>query len=211
MSGQGRRSRYGAWQGGPDPLAPPYDVRAAVDQIGEEVLAGASLRDAVRDLLRRGPEPERGHGLDDLFERARRMRRDALRRGRLDGTVTRAQALLDQALAAERDELAGRDDDDARFAESRLDALPRSTSRAVQELADYDWASDEARADYQRILDELRQDVLGQRFEGLRDALKGADPANDPAAAAELQQMLRDLNELLGQHARGEDTTDSLA
>ncbi len=41
--------------GGPDPLAPPYDVRAAVDEVGEEVLAGGSLREALRDLLRRGP------------------------------------------------------------------------------------------------------------------------------------------------------------
>ncbi|GAA4355033.1 vWA domain-containing protein [Angustibacter luteus] len=207
----GRRSRYGAWQGGPDPLAPPYDVRSAVDQLGEEVLAGSSLRDALRDLLHRGPDGERGHGLDDLHERARRMRREALRRGRLDGTITRAQALLDQALAAEREALAQRADDDARFAEAQLDALPRSTSRAVQELSEYDWTSDEARADYQRILDELRDDVLGQRFEGMRDALQGADPARDPQAAAALQSMLADLNELLGQHARGEDTTDSFA
>src|SRR6478735_3199711 len=197
-----RRNRYGAWEGGPDPLAPPYDVRAAVDSIGEEVLAGASLRDALRELLRQGPAGERGQGLDDLHERARRQRLEALRRGRLDGTITRAQALLDQALAEEREALAARvDDDDARFAEAQLDALPRSTARAVQELADYDWTSDQARADYQRILDELRDDVLGQRFEGMRDALRGADPARDPAASAALAGMLGDLNELLGQHA----------
>ncbi len=208
-SGQGRRSRYGAWHGGADPLAPPYDVRAAVDALGEEVLAGASLREALRDLLRRGPAGERGRGLDDLFERARRQRREALRSGRLDGAVTRAQALLDQALAAERDELAGRDDDAARFAETRLDALPRSTSRAVQDLSDYDWQSPQARADYQRILDELREQVLEQRFAGLRDALRGADPAVDPEAAARLRQMLADLGDLLGAHARGEDVTDA--
>jgi uncharacterized protein with von Willebrand factor type A (vWA) domain len=201
-----RRYRYGAWRGGADPLAPPFDVQSAVDKVGDEVLAGGSLRDALRDLLRRGPDGERG--LDDLHERARRMRREAMRRGRLDGTVTRAQALLDQALAAERDELSSRDDDEAAFAQARLDALPSSTARAVQELADYDWASDQARADYQRILDELRDDVLQQRFSGLRDALKGADPAHDQQAAAQMQQMLADLNDLLGKHARGEDTED---
>jgi uncharacterized protein with von Willebrand factor type A (vWA) domain len=206
-----RRSRYGAWDGGADPLAPPYDVRAAVDRIGEEVLAGGSLREALRDLLRRGADHE-GRGLDALHERARRMRREALRRGRLDGAVTRAQQLLDQALAAERDELAGRaDDDDARFAEARLDSLPRSTARAVSELADYDWSSDDARADYQKILDELRDDVLQQRFQGMKDALAGADPGNDPEAAERMRSMMSDLNSLLGQHARGEDTSDAFA
>jgi uncharacterized protein with von Willebrand factor type A (vWA) domain len=195
-----RRNRYGEWQGGPDPLAPPYDVRAAVDAVGRDVLGGNGLREALRNLLRRGPLGSRG--LDDLLTRARRLRREAMRRGRLDGAVTRAQQLLDQALAAERDELARRDDEEARFQESILDSLPRSTSRAVAELADYPWASAEARALYQQILDQLRQEVVDQRFRGLRQAL------SDPAAQQAFAEMMRDLNELLERHARGEDTTD---
>ncbi|MGN9906469.1 VWA domain-containing protein [Phytohabitans sp. LJ34] len=199
------RYRYGAWRGGPDPLAPPYDVRAAVDQVGAEVLAGGSLREALRNLLRRGPDG--GRGLDDLAARARRMRREAMRRGNLDGTVTRAQALLDQALAAEREELARRTDDAARFSETRLDSLPRSTARAVEELSDYQWASEEARRTYQQILDGLRDEVLEQRFAGLREALGNPDPA----AQRRLAEMLGDLNDLLDRHARGEDTTDTFA
>ncbi|WP_422771231.1 vWA domain-containing protein [Plantactinospora sp. WMMC1484] len=202
----GNRFRYGSWRGGPDPLAPPYDVRAAVDSVGAEVLGGGSLREALRNLLRRGPQG-RG-GLNDLVARARRMRREALRRGDLDGAVTRAQALLDQALAAERDELRGRDDDDARFAEAVLDNLPSSTARAVEELSGYQWTSDEARAAYQQILDGLRRDVLEQRFTGLRDAMRGAA---DPGAQRQLAEMLHDLNDLLARHDRGEETTDAFA
>ncbi|MER6595659.1 VWA domain-containing protein, partial [Micromonospora purpureochromogenes] len=122
--------------------------------------------------------------------------------------VTRSRALLDQALAAERDELRGRADDDARFAEAVLDNLPRSTARAVQELAGYQWASDEARRTYQRILDGLRGDVLEQRFAGLRDAARAAA---DPAVQRQLAEMMRDLNDLLARHARAEDTTDAFA
>jgi uncharacterized protein with von Willebrand factor type A (vWA) domain len=202
----GNRFRYGQWRGGPDPLAPPYDVREAVDAVGAEVLVGGSLREALRDLLRQGPQG-RG-GLDELAARARRMRREAMRRGDLDGAVTRARALLDQALAAERDELRGRQDDDARFAEAVLDNLPRSTARAVQELDGYDWASDEARRSYQQILDGLRGEVLEQRFAGLRDAARAAA---DPAVQQQLAEMMRDLNDLLARHARSEDTTDAFA
>ncbi|RKR90402.1 uncharacterized protein with von Willebrand factor type A (vWA) domain [Micromonospora pisi] len=203
----GNRFRYGSWRGGPDPLAPPYDVRAAVDSVGAEVLAGGSLRDALRALLRGGPDGRAG--LDDLLARARRMRREAMRRGNLDGAVTRAQALLDQALAAERDELRGRDDDAARFAEAVLDNLPGSTARAVEELDGYEWASDEARQAYQQILDGLRRDVLEQRFAGMRDALRSS--AADPAARQQLGEMMHDLNDLLARHGRGEDTTDAFA
>ena len=204
----GNRIRYGAWRGGPDPLAPPYDVRAAVDAVGAEVLAGGSLRSALRNLLRRGPRD--GAGLNDLVARARRLRREAMRRGDLDGTVTRARALLDQALAAERDELRAHPDDEAaRFAEAVLDNLPRSTAAAVRELSGYDWRSARARADYQRILDELRHDVLGQRFSGLRDALRAS--AADSSGQRAVEEMLRDLNALLDRHARGEPTDDALA
>ncbi|GAA4982607.1 VWA domain-containing protein [Kineococcus glutinatus] len=114
----------------------------------------------------------------------------------------RARAQLDQALATERAELVGRDDDEARFAEARLDALPRSTSQAVQELADYSWTSPEARAIYQQILDGLRHDVLDHQFRGLREALE----AGDPAVQQRLKDMLADLNRLLAAQARGEDT-----
>jgi uncharacterized protein with von Willebrand factor type A (vWA) domain len=198
-----RRNRYGAWQGGPDPLAPPYDVRAAVDAVGRDVLSGQSLREALRDLLRRGPTG-RG-GLDDLEARARRLRRAAMRRGDLDGAVTRAQQLLDQALATERDALSARSDDDALFARSMLDNLPRSTSQAVQELSGYQWASPEAAALYQQILDGLRQEVIDQRFQGMREAM------SDPAAQQAMAEMMHDLNDLLEHHARNEDTTDRFA
>jgi uncharacterized protein with von Willebrand factor type A (vWA) domain len=119
---------------------------------------------------------------------------------------------LDQALAAERQALADLDTDDARFAETRLDALPRSTAAAVNELADYSWTSQEAAQIYQNILDGLRNDVLDNQFQGLRDALQGLGPDADPQqrAAAEqaMSQMLEDLNDLLEKHAQGEDTTE---
>jgi uncharacterized protein with von Willebrand factor type A (vWA) domain len=212
-----RRYRYGAWRGGPDPLAPPYDVRQALDALGEEVLAGGSLRDALRELLGHGLPDEDGRrqGLDELRARAERMRREASRRGRLDGAVTRAQAQLDQALATEREALAeiGGDDDrgmQARFAEAQLDNLPRSTAAAVSELSEYRWTSPEAEQIYRQILDGLRSDVIDQQFRGLRDALTGMQPgassAEQEAANAALKDMLSDLNSLLDKHARGQDT-----
>jgi uncharacterized protein with von Willebrand factor type A (vWA) domain len=214
-----RGFRYGAWRGGPDPLAPPYDVRQALDALGEDVLAGGSLREALREMLRRGLPDEHGNlnrqGLDDLLARARRMRREAARRGRLDGAVTRAAAQLDQALATERAALAQTDSDDARFAEARLDALPRSTAAAVQELADYRWTSPDAERIYRQILDDLRRDVLDHQFRGLRDALAGmggdrGDGDNEQRRAANqaMKDMLADLNQLLAKHARGQDTPE---
>src|SRR5918998_2333077 len=160
------RYRYGSWRGGPDPLAPPYDVRAAVDKIGADLLSAGSLRDSLRELLQRGLDG-RG-GLDRLAERIRRLRAEARRRGDLGGTLDQVRAALDQALAAERETLAGTEGDDARFAELELDTVPDDVAGAVRALEPYQWQSDEARATYQSILDMLRREVLDARSEERR-------------------------------------------
>jgi uncharacterized protein with von Willebrand factor type A (vWA) domain len=196
------RFRYGPWHDGPDPLAPPYDVRAALDEVGRDVLSGGSLREALSDLLRRGFDGNRG--LDDLAARVRRMRNAARRRGDLGGTLDQVRAALDQALAQERDALAGEQGDDARWAEMELATLPDDTAGAVRALSDYDWHSPEARATYASIQQMLRREVLDAQFAGLKQALD--DP--DPAAMQAVKDMLADLNALLAAHARGEDTED---
>lgn len=196
------RFRYGPWHGGPDPLAPPYDVRAALDEVGRDVLAGGSMREALADLLRRGFDGRRG--LDELAARARRMRNAARRRGDLGGTLDQVRAALDQALADERDTLAGEEGDDARWAEMELATVPDDTAGAVRSLASYDWHSDTARATYESIQDMLRREVLDAQFAGMAQALSNPDPA----AMQAVKDMLADLNNLLAAHARGEDTED---
>ncbi|MGI8900554.1 MAG: vWA domain-containing protein [Nocardioides sp.] len=196
------RFRYGPWHDGPDPLAPPYDVREALDSVGHDVLAGGSLREALADLLRRGLAGNRG--LDDLAARVRRMRNTVRRRGDLGGTLDQVRAALDQALAQEHDALATEDDQDARWAELELATLPDDTAGAVRALDGYDWHSPQARATYESIQDMLRREVLDAHFAGMRRAL--ADPSPDAMAA--VKDMLADLNELLAAHARGENAED---
>jgi uncharacterized protein with von Willebrand factor type A (vWA) domain len=199
------RFRYGPWAGGPDPLAAPYDVRAAIDRIGEDVLSAGSVRDALHDLLRTGLD-NRG-GMDRLLERIRRMRAQARRRGDLGGTLDQVRAALDQALSTEREALAAAADDQARLAEMELATLPDDVAGAVRGLADYDWRSDEARATYQAIEEMLRREMLDAQFAGMKSALE----APDGEAMQRVKDMLADLNSLLAAHARQEDTTDQFA
>ena len=44
MTRRGRRYAYGPYTDGPDPLAPPVDLRAALDEIGRDVMDGSSPR-----------------------------------------------------------------------------------------------------------------------------------------------------------------------
>ncbi|MCD0447857.1 hypothetical protein LO762_01405 [Actinocorallia sp. API 0066] len=191
--------RYGAYREGPDPLAPPFDVREAVDALGDAVMDGRRASDALRDLLRRGATAGR-RGLDDLLRQVRERRRELRERGRMDGVLEAARALLDTAVGQERAELFPDPSDEARLREAELDQLPADTAAAVRALRDYPWRSDAARATFQRLKDMLRDEVLDAQFEGLKQALRGGDPAQ----AERVKAMMAALNAMLEADARGE-------
>jgi uncharacterized protein with von Willebrand factor type A (vWA) domain len=195
------RTRYGRYAGG-DPLAPPVDLAEALDAIGADVMAGYSPERAMQEFLRRGGHGQRG--LDELAARIAQRRRELLERNRLDGTLTEVRELLDKAVLAERKQLARDLDDEARFAEMRMENLPGSTAAAVAELNDYQWRDPAAREAFEEIKDLLGREALDQRFAGMKQALAGA---TDEDRAA-VNQMLDDLNQLLEAHRRGEDTEE---
>ncbi|EHR61793.1 VWA domain-containing protein [Saccharomonospora cyanea] len=188
---------YGPYHGGPDPLAPPTDLREAVDEIGSDVMSGASPRSALDELLRRGTRST--PGLDELTRRLWQRRSEIQRRHRLDGTLQEVRRLLDEAVAAERRAAFADPSDEARFREAQLDALPSGTAAAVSELADYEWVTETGRRDYERIRELLGQQLLRSRFEGMAEALRSTSPED----VERVNRMLADLNALLAAHAQG--------
>ncbi|MEN3267180.1 MAG: hypothetical protein V7646_4074, partial [Pseudonocardia sp.] len=202
MARRARRFAYGPYTNGPDPLAPPVDLRAAMDEIGRDVMEGSSPRSALQELLRRGMENRRG--LDELTREVWQRRSRLQRENRLDGTLQEVRELLQRALDAERDSLGRQDTDDARFREMQLDALPSDTGGAVRELDSYDWQSPDAREAYEEIRDLLGREMLDQRFAGMKQAMENATPED----VQRIREMLDDLNDLLANHATGQDTTE---
>ena len=192
--------RYGRYVYGPDPLADSYDVRGAVDEMGDSILSGATPADALRDLLRNGSAGRRG--LDDLLRRTRERQREIRGSGRLDGILEQARALLDTAVGQERAELFPDPSDEARLREADLDALPADTAQAIRQLSDYDWRSQAARETFEQLRQLLRSEVLDSQFRGMRQALQNPDPQ----AMQRIKDMLGDLNQMLAADARGEHT-----
>ncbi len=195
--------RYGRYVYGPDPLALPFDVRGAVDEMGDAILAGANPADALRELLRRGFGDRAGRrGLDDMLRRVRERQREIRGSGRLDGILEQARALLDTAVGQERAELFPDPGDEARMREADLDALPADTAQAIRQLAGYDWRSPAARQTFEQLKELLRSEVLDSQFRGMRQVMQNPDPR----AMERVKDMLSDLNEMLAADARGEHT-----
>jgi uncharacterized protein with von Willebrand factor type A (vWA) domain len=196
-----RDSRYGRYVDGPDPLAPPVDLTEALDAIGQEVMAGYSPEQALREFLRRGGRDQTG--LDDLARRVAERRRELTSEHNLDGTLQEVKRLLDEAVLAERKQLARdalMDEGERALAQMQLDNLPPSAAAAVSELNGYDWKSSEARQRFDEIKDLLGREMLDQRFAGMKNALENATDDDREA----ITRMLADLNALLEAHARGE-------
>ncbi len=192
--------RYGPYHDGPDPLEPPYDVRGAVDTLGESVLDGTDPASALRELLRKGMSGHRG--LDDLLRRTRERQRELRRRGRLDGVLEQVRALLDTAIGQERAELFPDPGELARMREAELDSVPADTAQAIRQLADYQWQSPAARQTFEQLKDLLRQEVLDSQFRGMKQTL--AEP--DAEAMQRVKDMMAALNQMLDADARGEHT-----
>jgi uncharacterized protein with von Willebrand factor type A (vWA) domain len=195
------RFTYGQYYDGPDPLAPPVDLRDALDAIGQDVMDGRSPRSALEELLRRGTR--NAAGLDELSRKLWERRAQIQRRHNLDGTLQEVRRLLDEAVQLEKTALFPDPDDDARFREAQLDALPSGTAAAVRELAEYDWRSDEARGKYEEIRNLLGQELMESRFQGMKQTLQDMTPED----TERIRQMMADLNDLLLSHLRGDDTT----
>jgi uncharacterized protein with von Willebrand factor type A (vWA) domain len=192
--------RYGQYRDGPDPLEPPYDVRGAVDELGESVLAGDDPATALRDLIRRGMSGHRG--LDDLLRQVRERQRELRRSGRLDGILEQARTLLDTAIGQERAELFPDPSDDARLREAELDALPTDTAGAIRQLADYQWRSDAARQTFEQLKDLLRREVLDSQFRGIKEQMS----QSGGEGMGKVKEMMSALTDMIEADARGEHT-----
>jgi uncharacterized protein with von Willebrand factor type A (vWA) domain len=199
---RGGRYRYGEYLGGPDPLEPPYDVRGAVDALGESVLGGDDPASALRDLLRRGLSSHRG--LDDMLRRVRERQRELRRSGRLDGILEQARALLDTAIGQERAELFPDPSDDARMREAELDSLPSDTAGAIRQLSDYQWRSQAAAQTFEQLKELLKREVLDSQFRGIKEQMSQPDPEG----MQRIREMMSALTDMIEADARGEHTQE---
>ena len=198
-----RRGRYGRFRGGPDPLARRPDAASAVDEIGSRILAGESVREALRDLLRSGTQGRKG--LSEMARQIKQRHQQVRKSGPMDGLLRDLREMLSSALDEERRALFPDPSDDARFAEAMLDALPDDVPRAMQELANYEWRSPEARETFRQMQERLRRDVVDQQFAGLT---RSVQDMSDPATQAAMAEMMSDLNDLLDAHREGRATDE---
>jgi uncharacterized protein with von Willebrand factor type A (vWA) domain len=223
--------RYSRWDG--TQQLPAFDADDVLRALSEDVLAEGDVRRALQRLMQRGMQGARGGdipGLRRILERLRQRRQDELERSHLDDVLGGIEERLDEIVSQERrgmeerlhaaqqaslDAPPGEAQDQARMAEQvlqrtaqqrrdRLDALPHNVPGRLNALRDYEFMDPVARDAFNALTDELRQQMLQNYFQGMKEGVEKVTPED----LGGIREMVRDLNELLEKHAAGADTPE---
>jgi uncharacterized protein with von Willebrand factor type A (vWA) domain len=117
------------------------------------------VQQALDWLMRQGAEWEgmRIIGLDELLEELREKMREQYAKYNLDHALDDLRRRLDELLDVERDTLDqdGPNPERRREKKEFLDRLPHRLSEAIEQLRQYDFEDDDARRDFENLLEEL--------------------------------------------------------
>ena len=190
------------------------DADALFDRLSEDVFHGWDFETALRRLLSQGWRDRDGKkfaGLEELMERLRRQRQQQLERYSLDNVFKDIEEKLDNVLRLEREGIDERlrsatDERAQRILErvarkrrEQLDHLPQEPGGAIRELQGYEFMDQRAEQAFQRLLEEIKQNVVNTYFKQMAEQM-GQMSQQDLSA---LREMARDLNALVRQKLEG--------
>jgi uncharacterized protein with von Willebrand factor type A (vWA) domain len=209
--------RYSRWDGTQE--IDPLDPEELLEMLSDDLLEDGDLRRALERLMTRGgrrPEGNRFQGLRDLLEQLRARRQEQLSRYNMNspldqigdklreivemerqGIEQREQGARESGAPQEMQDLMKQVADRKRQA---LDNLPPDAGGMMQQLLDYEFMSDEAREAFDQLVNELRQQMMGNYFQGLQQGLQGLTPED----LAPTREMVKELNKLLQQRMNGQ-------
>ena len=213
-----RGYRYSRWDGTQQVF--DLDEDDIMDSLSDDILAHGDINRALRNLFQRGLRDEQGQrttGLRDLMERLRQQRQQQLERYNLDSLMDdlkeRLQDVVDterrgieRRLEEARQQLAEAGDqaehlqgpmrlleERAQRSKETLDNLPESVGGAIRELSEYDFMDPEARQKFQELLDQLKQQMLRNMMQSIRQQLQSMSPEDMEG----LKNMIQALNQML--------------
>lgn len=191
-------SRYSRWDGTQDPFGPDLAVDDLADQLAEDVLDGWGIDNALRRLLQEGMKG-RFDGLRRLRERIEELRAAQQARSGRQDPLGEFRRRLDDLLALEQEALALDPTDEARVAELDLATLPENLGERIRSLDEHEWRSPQAKEAFDRLVEDIRRQVLDAAFKGLSEGMQDLSPEDLVRA----KNMLADLNRMLEQRASG--------
>ncbi|MGH9032174.1 MAG: VWA domain-containing protein [Acidimicrobiia bacterium] len=212
-----RGFNYSRWDG--TQVGFDLDADSLLSEMSDDLLYHGDLNAALRRLLQQGfrdRNDEELMGLRDMLERLRQRRREELERRDLGGVYDDIAEKLNEIVDQERAGIDRRVDDARESGDRRrqeivdelagerrrqLEELPPDLASKVQSLQSYDFMDDAARARFDELMDELRQQLMQSYFNQLSEGMQDVSPER----MQRMKDMLAELNHMLEQRERGEE------
>ncbi|MEC8856045.1 MAG: VWA domain-containing protein, partial [Chloroflexota bacterium] len=213
-----RTRRYSQWDGSQQIFE--LDADQLMDLLSEDILNHGDVMQALRDMMRQGPQNRDGQqmpGLRELMEQLKNKRRQQLQQHNMDSVVDDLKERLEEVVKTERegikrrlDEAQGQVDADdgedkdqqqslldllkkrADNNQGKLDNLPEGLGGQIQELLEYDFIDSEAQEKFQELLDSLKSQMAQNTGQQMMDQIKSMSP-EDMAATRDMMDQLNQM------------------
>jgi uncharacterized protein with von Willebrand factor type A (vWA) domain len=223
------RFRYSEWDGTQDIFE--LDADALMEELGRNMMSYGDLSYALRLMQRGGLQDSQGRRLpsvQDLLQRLRQRRQGQLDRYNLGSVMKEIREKLDNILKTERQGIERRLEDARQKAKEqgvgpvspeirekllktmedmgarhlkKLDELPPDTGGQIKELSQYDFMDDDARRQFEELMDMLKRHAMQSYARDLVQNFKNMDPN----ALASIRHLVEAINQVLEQRLRGEE------
>ena len=223
------RFRYSEWDGTQDIFE--LDADALMEELGRNMMSYGDLSYALRSMQRGGLQDSQGRRLpsvQDLLQRLRQRRQGQLDRYNLGSVMKEIREKLDNILKTERQGIERRLEDARQKAKQqgvgpvsqemrdkllktmedmgaqhlkKLDELPPDTGGQIKELSQYDFMDDDARRQFEELMDMLKKHAMQSYARDLVQSFKNMDPN----ALASIRHLVEAINQMLEQRLRGEE------
>jgi uncharacterized protein with von Willebrand factor type A (vWA) domain len=223
------RFRYSEWDGTQDIFE--LDADALMEELGRNMMSYGDLSYALRLMQRGGLQDSQGRRLpsiQDLLQRLRQRRQNQLDRYNLGSVMKEIRERLDNILKTERQGIERRLEDSRQKAKQtdvgpvsqemrdkllktmedmasqhlkKLDEMPADTGGQIKELSQYDFMDDDARRQFEELMDMLKRHAMQSYARDLVQSFKNMDPN----ALASIRHLVEAINQMLEQRMRGEE------
>jgi uncharacterized protein with von Willebrand factor type A (vWA) domain len=223
------RFRYSEWDGTQDIFE--LDADTLMEELGRNMMSYGDLSYALRLMQRGGLQDSQGRRLpsiQDLLQRLRQRRQNQLDRYNLGSVMKEIRERLDNILKTERQGIERRLEDARQKAKQpdigpvsqemrdkllktmedmgaqhlkKLDELPPDTGGQIKELSQYDFMDDDARRQFNELMDMLKRHAMQSYARDLVQSFKNMDPN----ALASIRHLVEAINQMLEQRLRGEE------
>jgi len=220
--------RYSEWDGSQDLF--DLDADELMDELGRNLMSYGDLSYALRLMQRGGIRDSQGRklpGLQELLQQLRQKKQGQLEKYKLSSVIDEIRQRLDNILKTERQGIQRRLDEVRQKAgEStgelspemqqqlletvedmaaqnlkKLDELPPDIGGRIRELAKYDFMDEEARRQFQELMDMLKRHAMESYGRDLVQKFKDVDAGT----LARIRHLVEALNQMLEQRRRGQE------